>query len=151
MSVETPVAPTAMPATSARELTQVSAATNAQPSMIDSSRVAKSQRNPSTNISYPNLLPTPIVVDRLESALNGHPDPHFVSQVCNNLRHGAQIGFEGQRAPRFSRNLPTALADPSVVTSNLAHEISLGRVAGPFDSPPFPNFQVSDNFSPFFP
>ncbi len=111
--------------------------------MIDSSRVAKSQRNPSTNISYPNLLPTPIIVDRLESALNGHPDPHFVFQVCNNLRHGAQIGFEGQRAPRFSRNLPTALADPSVVTSNLAHEISLGRVAGPFDSPPFPNFQVS--------
>ena len=30
-----------------------------------------------------------------------------------------------------------------MVTQNLAHEISLGRVAGPFDTPPFPNFQVS--------
>ncbi len=55
MNVETPVAPTAMSATSAQELTQVSAATNAQPSMIDSSRVAKSKRNPSTHINYHNL------------------------------------------------------------------------------------------------
>ena len=51
-------------------------------------------------------------------------------------------GFEGQRAPRFSCNLPRALADPNVVTQNLAHEIYLGRVAGHFDTPPFPNFQV---------
>jgi hypothetical protein len=59
------------------------------------------------------------------------------------LRFGARIGFEGQRAPKFSRNLPTALADPSVVTNNLAHEIALGRVAGPYDNPPFSNFQIS--------
>ena len=39
--------------------------------------------------------------------------------------------------------MPTALADPNVVSSNLAAEVSLGRVAGPFDTPPFPNFQVS--------
>ena len=30
-----------------------------------------------------------------------------------------------------------------MVTNNLAHEISLGRVAGPYDNPPFPNFQIS--------
>jgi hypothetical protein len=39
--------------------------------------------------------------------------------------------------------LPTALTQPNIVTANLAHEISLGRVAGPFETPPFPNFQVS--------
>ena len=97
------------------------------------------QRNAKTD----NKLPTPILIDNLEYALTDHPDKQFVVEICNNLRSGARIGFEGQRAPRFSRNLPTALADPNVVTQNLAHEISLGRVAGPFDTPPFPNFQVS--------
>lgn len=49
----------------------------------------------------------------------------------------------GPRAPRFSRNLPTALEQPSVVTANLMKEVALGRVAGPFPTPRFPNFQVS--------
>lgn len=88
-------------------------------------------------------LPTPISVDNLEVALTGHPETHFTSQICNNLRYGARIGFQGRRIPRFSKNLPTALANPSIVSANLAKEISLGRVAGPFDSPPFSNLQVS--------
>ena len=29
------------------------------------------------------------------------------------------------------------------MTSNLEHEVFLGRVAGPFETPPFPSFQVS--------
>ena len=57
--------------------------------------------------------------------------------------HGAEICFQGQRVPRFAINLPAALANPSIVSTNLEKEISLGRVAGPFDSPPFSNFQVS--------
>ena len=86
---------------------------------------------------------TPIFVANLEDSLAGHPDPTLVSQLCSNLKDGARIGFEGQRAPRFSKNLPTALTHPNIVTSNLEHEISLGRVAGPFKTPPFSNFQVS--------
>ena len=39
--------------------------------------------------------------------------------------------------------MPTAVDYPSIVTSNLENEISLGHVAGPFDTPPFSNFQVS--------
>ena len=88
-------------------------------------------------------LPTPISIQHLEAALSGHPDQHFVSQLCNNFKFGVHIGFQGQRAPRFSRNLPTALANPDVVSSHLAKEVSLGRTAGPFDTPPFKNFQVS--------
>jgi hypothetical protein len=46
-----------------------------------------------------------------------------------------KLVLEGQHAPKFSRNLATALADPRVVTNNLAHVILLGRVAGPNDKP----------------
>ena len=94
------------------------------------------------NTSIINPL-TPIFVSKLEDFLADHPDPTLVSQLCTNLGVGARIGFEGQRTPRFSKNLPTALNQPSIVTSNLEHEVSLGRAAGPFETPPFPNFQVS--------
>ena len=56
---------------------------------------------------------------------------------------GANIGFFGQRSPGFSRNLPTALAQPDIVKANLDKKVSLGRVAGPFSTAPFPNFKVS--------
>ncbi len=74
-------------------------------------------------------LPTPISIQHLEAALSGHPDQHFVSQLCNNFKFDVHIGFQGQRAPRFSRNLPTALANPDIVSSNLAREVLLGRTA----------------------
>ena len=93
-----------------------------------------------TNILNPL---TRIFVSKLEDFLADHPDPTLVSQLCTNLRVAARIGFEGHRTPRFSKILPTALSQPSIVTSNLEHEVSLGRVAGRFETPPFPNFQVS--------
>lgn len=49
------------------------------------------------------LIPTPIVVTKLEDTLAGHANPQFVSQLCDNLRYGARIGFDGQRIPRFSK------------------------------------------------
>ena len=88
-------------------------------------------------------LPTPINVDLLELALAKHPDRDFVNQVCNNLRQGANVGFTGERQAVFSRNLPTASSQPSILSANLEKEISLGRVAGPFSTPPLPNFHIS--------
>jgi len=88
-------------------------------------------------------FPTPINVDILENFLLDHPNRDFVLRLCSNLRYGADIGYTGPRVLSFSRNLPTALAQPEIVTQNLATEIALGRVAGPFSEPPFPNFQVS--------
>ena len=81
-------------------------------------------------------LPTPISIENLELALSGHPDRQFVAQDRNNLKHGAKIGFKGSRVPLFAKNLPAALANPNIVSTNLEKEVSLGRVAGPFDSPP---------------
>ena len=52
------------------------------------------------------------------------------------------MGFTGRRVSRFSRNLPSAVSQPSIVTENLSREVALGRVAGPFPSPPLPNFRV---------
>ena len=96
-----------------------------------------------TNYEFAGSLPTPINVNRLEIALADHPNRVFVSNLLQTFRLGANIGFFGRRSPRFSRNLPTALAQPDIVKANLDKEVSLGWVAGPFSTPPFPNFQVS--------
>lgn len=71
-------------------------------------------------------IATPINVQKLEDTSN-HPDQQFVSRLCNYLRYGADVGFTGRRIARFSRNLPTALSQPNVVTENLFREVALGR------------------------
>ena len=86
---------------------------------------------------------TPINVDRLEKELVDYPDRGFARNLCLQLRTGAKIGYNGPRNFRLSKNLPTALKNPEKITENLEKEVQLGRVAGPFSSPPFPNFQVS--------
>ena len=86
---------------------------------------------------------TPVNVDQLEQALSSHPDKQFVEKLCRELREGAKIGYTGPRMPRESRNLPSANKNPETIQTNLAKEVELGRTVGPFDKPPFPNFQVS--------
>ena len=79
---------------------------------------------------------------RLESTLEDHPDQFLVLTLCNTFKYGADIGYNGLRFARFSKNLPTALAQPDIVHENLSKEVALGRLAGPF-STPFRNLQVS--------
>ena len=35
----------------------------------------------------------PISIPHLEAAFSGHPDQHFVSQLCSNFKFGVHIGF----------------------------------------------------------
>ena len=84
---------------------------------------------------------TPINIEVLEHELLHHPDRTFVNYLLNSLRFGTHIGYTGPQSPRVSRNLLSASQHPEVVTRNLAKEVNLGRVAGPFTSPPLPDLQ----------
>lgn len=95
------------------------------------------------NNSYNSSVVTPICVNALESVLREHPDRSFVLKLCSELRFGARLGYEGPRVSKISKNLKTAVENPTIVSDNLAKEVALGRTAGPFTSPPFENFQVS--------
>ena len=78
----------------------------------------------------------------LEDALCGHPDSSFVLKLCPNLRFGALLGYDGPRMSKFSKNLKSAIDNPTIVSTNLAKEVALGHT-GPFTNPPFANLQVS--------
>ena len=69
-----------------------------------------------------------------------HP---FVNNTIHALRCGTRIGYLGLQKNRVSRNLIGASEHPEVITTNLSKEIVLGRVAGPFSSPPVRNFQCN--------
>lgn len=76
--------------------------------------------------------------------LAAHPDHHLVSYVLEGIRHGFRLGFD-HSSPLSSakRNKPSAFKNPDVIDNYLSNEVSLGRLAGPFSSPPFPNLHVS--------
>ncbi len=122
----------------------------------------KSNINNSSNLiplAFDPTIVTPIRVDALEHALLGHPDRSFVLKLCSDLRFGARLGYDRPRMSKFSKNLKSAVDNPTIVSSNLAKEVALGHTAGPFTNPPFVNLQVSPigivpkniriNFEPF--
>ena len=54
------------------------------------------------------------------------------------------MGFSpSQKLKSAKKNKPSATQHPSVVDQYLANEVSLGRVAGQFSAPPYPNLHVS--------
>ncbi|XP_068698004.1 uncharacterized protein [Montipora foliosa] len=87
------------------------------------------------------LVSSPIDIYRLELELTHHPDRNFVNNLLSTLKEGALIGYSGPRSSRVSPNLISAAQHPDVVSFNLHKEIALGRVAGPYPSPPLPKFQ----------
>ena len=85
---------------------------------------------------------TPVNVTRLHNLLRDHPNKSFVSALINGLHNGFRIGYNGPRYPKKADNLPSAAEHPHVIEANLLDEVCLGRLAGPFESPPFSNFQI---------
>ena len=76
--------------------------------------------------------------------LRFHPNRQKVDFVLDGIRHGFKLGFcHTQRLKPAKKNKPSADQHASVIAEYLAHEVSRGRVTGPFDFPPLPNLQVS--------
>ena len=85
---------------------------------------------------------TPVNTPLLRELLKPHPNQDFVSKLCMGLSFGFRVGYQGGRFPRTATNLPSANQHPHIIEENLLDEVQLGRLAGPFESPPFENFQI---------
>ena len=59
------------------------------------------------------------------------------------ITNGFILHFEGPQTPLTSTNSPSLLSNIQVAREKIQHELSLGRIAGPFKFPPFPNFKTS--------
>ena len=85
---------------------------------------------------------SPLKIEVLKNYLKDfkHPDKDF---LLEGLEFGFRIPFEGSLPPLSVRNHKSVLSSPDVVSEMIKKEINLGRVAGPFSSPPLPNFHSS--------
>lgn len=80
--------------------------------------------------------------------LQEYPDRQRAQAIVDGLTHGVDVCYNGplRHVSRGSHNPP----DPEFehhITNNLAAECANGTIAGPFDSPPFPNFVCSPLFT----
>ncbi len=86
---------------------------------------------------------TPIDATRLHHYLQAHPNRHLTNYLVDAFRGGFRIGHKGPRIAHHAPNLTSAFVHPEVIDRVLAKEVSLGRIAGPFSSPPFSHLQCS--------
>ena len=76
--------------------------------------------------------------------LRHHPNPQHLASVLDGPSFGFKLGFShSQSLKPAKRKKPSAYEHPSVIDEYLATEVSSGRVAGPFASPPVPLLHVS--------
>jgi len=86
---------------------------------------------------------TPLRPFIIERKLSNYPDQVFVRQLIDNLQHGCAIGYAGPQFTHIASNLQSASQQPEVIDATLKDECSAGRILGPFDQPPLPNFRTS--------
>lgn len=87
---------------------------------------------------------SPLKLEEFAGKLTKHPDRRLVAFALDGLRNGFRLGFQHSRKLKSAKkNKLSANQHPEAIDRYLANEVSLGRVAGPFPSPPFPNLHIS--------
>ena len=87
---------------------------------------------------------TPLKVDQFAWELQNHPNRQLCNFVLDGLHNGFKLGFQPELSLKSAKkNKPSAYQQPLVIDKYLAHEVSRGRLAGPFKSPPLPNLHIS--------
>ena len=97
---------------------------------------------PRVSIPHPSRI-TPLVYSHWLTELQGFSDPAVVATVLAGIREGFCLGFKGNSCKSTPANMGPTLENPLMVDQYLLTECSLGCVAGPFVSLPFPNLHVS--------
>ena len=88
---------------------------------------------------------SPLVLCKFRVELVNHPDRSAVAYVLSGVQFGFQVGFAAPSGSlkSASSNMRSSLEHPSIIDEYLKTEVSLGWVAGPFSSPPFPILHIS--------
>ena len=89
-----------------------------------------------------HALPTPVQIEKLRPLLCVYVAA-LTSILCDGFTFGFPLHFKGDRISFFSTNLISAQQNPEIVSAKISKELAAGRLAGHFDSPPFPNFRMS--------
>jgi len=82
-----------------------------------------------------------------------HPEKAFVEQLIHELLHGCSIGYFGPHFAHLANSLVSSCRIPDVIEVSFHQECEVGRILGPFPSPPVPPQtyrKLEDYLSPFY-
>ncbi|KAM3934865.1 uncharacterized protein RB166_002260 [Leptodactylus fuscus] len=86
---------------------------------------------------------TPVSAAAMRPWLDLYPNREAAVTLFEGFTFGFFIPFVYSDLPYFSDNLKSARDLPDVLRAKIAKEVELGRIVGPFSSPPFHNLRVS--------
>ena len=87
---------------------------------------------------------TPLRAAAWHRHLQRYPDPKWAHRLVHDIIHGVDIGYRGFRSSRITApNFTDGEVEAHAVSADIANEVSLGRIAGPYISPPFPHYRCS--------
>ena len=101
----------------------------------------RQQTNQPLSPALSRQMSTPIKADKLQAYLDGYL-PRSKQYLLDGFRFGFSIDYVGPRNNFSSKNLSCALDLPEGVNDKLAKELHPGRIAGPFETQPFPIFHI---------
>ena len=85
-------------------------------------------------ISYWTKCPSQVCLANWRSVFASHPDQQSASYIFNGLSSGFHVGFDRSvLLQSATRNHPSAMCNPHVVSDRIQTEIRFGRVVGPVD------------------
>ena len=86
---------------------------------------------------------SPIILPVLAHTLSEYPKKDEAAFLWEGFNFGFKIPYTGPRIGRISKNHGSASKQPDIIKDRLEEEVKLGRVAGPFNTPPINNLIVS--------
>ena len=75
---------------------------------------------------------------KLRPLLGAHPDSELYAKVLTN---GFFLSYQGEHCELISRNSISISKNLDIAEQKIAEEVKLGIIAGPYPSPPLPNFK----------
>ena len=105
-------------------------------------KIIKVFRTDNLNSHFRELAKTPIKVEALKRVFANYPNSadNFFLLYC--FQYGFRVQYDGPRLPFNCKNLVSAYQLDSELEENLAKELNLGRIEGPFEERRFQNFRI---------
>ena len=88
-------------------------------------------------------IKTPLIKEAWLHHLQSYHHRDLAQYFLDSISNGFQIGFQGANLQSANKNLQSATAHPNIVEEYLKHELSLGRMSGPYPISVCPDVHVS--------
>jgi len=86
---------------------------------------------------------TPINIGVLCDYLQIYPNGQDADLLIDGFQNGFRLGFVGEKIGTEAKNLKSARLNPALLKEKIDKELSLGRFAGPFETPPLETLKIS--------